>query len=418
MNLVTDPALRVKVGEKFVAKLKTSDYHLTTGFLGTPWLLPALTSIDRSDLAYTMILKKDYPSWGYEIEHGATTMWERWNSIGPDGSFGDEGMNSFNHYAYGAVGDWMYQNIGAIKALEPGYKKIQVKPAVGGGLTHGSGHYDSVYGAIDTDWKKSGDDLDLKVDVPVNTTADIVLPGGQRSTPSPRVVAADRRRRRAGRGRGRRRRSRSPSARAATSSQVTDGQRPGWARSSRRRRPAVARRRPRRRRATSPTADADAPGPRTWTTVRDDVEAALLATLAGDDDAAVAACRRALAGVQALRSLARDLRRRRRRSAPTWTVASARSRPAGAGADRQPGHQVALPPVAGFGPPGQHGVRDGRGDQRAGRPGHRPRRRGRGGRLGHATASLGTRSPRVQRAAPGHLRGAEARQGRVRTTPT
>ena len=176
MDLVTDPALREKVGTKFVAKLKTSDFHLTTGFLGTPWLLPALTSIDRSDLAYTMILKKDYPSWGYEIQHGATTMWERWNSIGPDGSFGDEGMNSFNHYAYGAVGDWMYQNIGAIKALEPGYKTLQVKPAVGGGLTHGSGHYDSVYGAIDTDWKTQGEDLSLTVDVPVNTTADVVLP--------------------------------------------------------------------------------------------------------------------------------------------------------------------------------------------------------------------------------------------------
>ncbi|WP_081795008.1 family 78 glycoside hydrolase catalytic domain [Nocardioides sp. URHA0020] len=178
MDLVTDPALRAKVAQRFVAKLKTSDYHLTTGFLGTPWLLPALTSIDRTDLAYTMILKKDYPSWGYEIEHGATTMWERWNSIGPDGSFGDEGMNSFNHYAYGAVGDWMYQNIGAIKALEPGYRKIQVKPAVGGGLTHGSGHYDSVYGAIDTDWSTTGDDLSLEVEVPVNTTAEVVVPAG------------------------------------------------------------------------------------------------------------------------------------------------------------------------------------------------------------------------------------------------
>jgi alpha-L-rhamnosidase len=176
MDLVTDPALREKVGKKFVAKLQTSDFHLTTGFLGTPWLLPALTSIDRTDLAYTMILKKDYPSWGYEIEHGATTMWERWNSIGPDGSFGDEGMNSFNHYAYGAVGDWMYQNIGGIKALEPGYQKIQVKPAVDGPLTHGSGHYDSVYGAIDTDWSTEGGDLSLSVDVPVNTTAEVVVP--------------------------------------------------------------------------------------------------------------------------------------------------------------------------------------------------------------------------------------------------
>jgi hypothetical protein len=178
MNMIADPALREKVAAKFVAKLAASNNHLTTGFLGTPWLLPALSSIGRDDLAYTMLLHKDYPSWGYEIENGATTMWERWNSIMPDGSFGPVEMNSFNHYAYGAVGDWMYQNIGAIRALEPGYKKIQVKPAVGGGLTHGSGQYDSVYGAIVTDWAKTGDDLSLEVDVPVNTTADVVVPAG------------------------------------------------------------------------------------------------------------------------------------------------------------------------------------------------------------------------------------------------
>jgi len=176
MNLVTDPALRVKVGEKFVAKLRTSDFHLTTGFLGTPWLLPALTSIDRSDLAYTMILKRDYPSWGYEIENGATTMWERWNSIGPDGSFGDEGMNSFNHYAYGAVGDWMYQNIGGISAVGAGYKSSRIAPTIGGGLTSGHGTYDSVYGTISSDWKKAGDDLTLDVEVPVNTTSRVSIP--------------------------------------------------------------------------------------------------------------------------------------------------------------------------------------------------------------------------------------------------
>lgn len=176
MKLVTDPELRVKVGEKFVAKLKTSDNHLTTGFLGTPWLLPALTSIDRTDLAYTMILKKDYPSWGYEIAKGATTMWERWNSIGPDGSFGDEGMNSFNHYAYGAVGDWMYQNIGGISAVTAGYKKSRIAPAIGGGLTSGHGEYESVYGTISSDWKADGDDLTLDVEIPVNTTSRISVP--------------------------------------------------------------------------------------------------------------------------------------------------------------------------------------------------------------------------------------------------
>jgi alpha-L-rhamnosidase len=176
MNLITDPVLREKVGEKYVAKLKTSDYHLTTGFLGTPWLLPALTSIGRSDLAYTMILKKDYPSWGYEIANGSTTMWERWNSIGPDGSFGDEGMNSFNHYAYGAVGDWMYQNIGGISAVTAGYKESRIAPVVGGGLTHGHGTYDSVYGTISSDWRTEAGNFSLDVEVPVNTTSTVSVP--------------------------------------------------------------------------------------------------------------------------------------------------------------------------------------------------------------------------------------------------
>lgn len=176
MNLVTDPALREKVGEKFIAKLTSSDFHLTTGFLGTPWLLPALTSIDRSDLAYTMIMKKDYPSWGYEIENGSTTMWERWNSIGPDGSFGDEGMNSFNHYAYGAVGDWMYQNIGGISALKAGYKESKIAPVMGGGLTSGHGTYESVYGTISSDWKSDDQGLSLDIKVPVNTTSRVSMP--------------------------------------------------------------------------------------------------------------------------------------------------------------------------------------------------------------------------------------------------
>lgn len=176
MNMVADPALREKVAAKFVAKLAANDNHLTTGFLGTPWLLPALSSIGRDDLAYEMLLLKDYPSWGYEIEQGATTMWERWNSIMPDGSFGPVEMNSFNHYAYGAVGDWMYQNIGGITAAEAGYKKSRIAPVVGGGLTHGAGDFASVYGDVATDWTTTDGDLSLAVDVPVNTTADVVLP--------------------------------------------------------------------------------------------------------------------------------------------------------------------------------------------------------------------------------------------------
>ncbi|WP_376741589.1 hypothetical protein [Amycolatopsis balhimycina] len=127
MDLVTDPALKAKAGEKYVAKPRATT-HLETGFIGTPWLLPALTNIGRDDLAYTLLSKKDYPSWGYEIGKGATTVWERWNSIQPDGTFGPVDMNSFNHYAYGAVADWMHQYIGGIRIKEAGYRKSVIEP--------------------------------------------------------------------------------------------------------------------------------------------------------------------------------------------------------------------------------------------------------------------------------------------------
>ena len=208
MDMIADPALREKVAAKFVAKLAANDNHLTTGFLGTPWLLPALSSIDRDDLAYTMLLHKDYPSWGYEIEKGATTMWERWNSIMPDGSFGPVEMNSFNHYAYGAVGDWMYQNIGGIKALEAGYKVSRIAPVVGGGLTHGAGEFDSAYGPITTDWTLEDEDLSLQAEVPVNTTAEVVLPAANAFAVTEGGAAARRRRRRPRRPRRRRHRHR------------------------------------------------------------------------------------------------------------------------------------------------------------------------------------------------------------------
>ena len=164
------------VGDKFVAKIASRDYHLSTGFLGTPWLLPALTKTGHQDIAYRLLNNESYPSWGYEVASGATTMWERWDSLRPDGSFGDVGMNSFNHYAYGAVGDWMYQNIGGITATGAGYKTFDIAPSVGGGLTHGKGTFESVFGTITSDWSTTESGLALAVTVPVNTTASVRIP--------------------------------------------------------------------------------------------------------------------------------------------------------------------------------------------------------------------------------------------------
>ncbi len=177
MDMIADPAQRAETAERFVEKLASDDYHLRTGFLGTPWLLPALSGIGRDDLAMRLLLNETYPSWGFPISLGATTMWERWNSIGPEGEFGPVSMNSFNHYAYGAVGDWMFANIGGLQALEPGYKKSRIAPLVGyGDLTHARCRLQTPYGPLSCEWELSGDDLTMAVTIPFNTHAEVVIP--------------------------------------------------------------------------------------------------------------------------------------------------------------------------------------------------------------------------------------------------
>ena len=165
------------VGRKLVAAVKGNGWHLSTGFLGTPHLLPALSAIGRDDVAYRLLLEKEYPSWLYEVTMGATTTWERWDSIRPDGSFQDPGMNSFNHYAYGAVGEWMYSVAGGITATGPGYSTFRVAPRPGGGLTHATVSHDSPYGEIQSAWRTVAEDrLTLDVSVPANTVARVHVP--------------------------------------------------------------------------------------------------------------------------------------------------------------------------------------------------------------------------------------------------
>jgi len=176
MNLVPQD-LRPLLAAKLVAKIKAAGGHLTTGFLGTPWLLQALSGAGQTDAAYDLLMQDTMPSWLYEVASGATTMWERWDSLRPDGSFGDVSMNSFNHYAFGAVGSWMYQNITGLQALEPGYKKSLIAPLVdGSGLTHASGSLQTVYGTLSSAWEQTDDGLSLDIEVPVNTTAEVRVP--------------------------------------------------------------------------------------------------------------------------------------------------------------------------------------------------------------------------------------------------
>jgi alpha-L-rhamnosidase len=167
---------RGPAADRLVELIEAKDWHLSTGFLGTPQLLPVLTETGHTDVAYRLLHQRTFPSWGYQIDNGATTMWERWDSIKPDGSFQDAGMNSFNHYAYGAVGEWMYRNITGISAGEPGYRRIVIRPRPGGEVHQATGRYDSVYGPIETRWSDRGGRFTLDVSVPVNTTAEVWVP--------------------------------------------------------------------------------------------------------------------------------------------------------------------------------------------------------------------------------------------------
>ena len=177
MGLLPPGPERDATAARFVDKLAADGHHLRTGFLGTPWLLPALSAIGRDDLAMQLLLDEDYPSWGHEIRMGATTIWERWNSIDAEGRFGPVDMNSFNHYANGAVGDWMFQHLAGLQVIEPGYRRSRIAPLVWHpALRHAEASLRTPYGLLASRWRCEADGLHLDADVPVGTEAEIVLP--------------------------------------------------------------------------------------------------------------------------------------------------------------------------------------------------------------------------------------------------
>ena len=159
--------------EKNIGAHKT---HLLTGFIGTPFACLTLSENGRHDLAGRLLLQEDDPSWLYEVKMGATTIWERWNSIRPDGSFNPANMNSLNHYAYGSIGNWLYTKLCGLEILEPGYKKFALRPQFIKGITHAELTYESVYGKIAIAWRCEGGKITVDVTVPANTTAELTLP--------------------------------------------------------------------------------------------------------------------------------------------------------------------------------------------------------------------------------------------------
>lgn len=176
-NLVPDD-LREKATAQLVRKFAEKNNHLATGFLGTPLVTPVLTETGHADLAYTVLLQESYPGWLFSVKNGATTIWERWDSWTPEQGFNPEGMNSFNHYAYGSVIGWLYDTVAGLKpdASGAGWKRFDVAPTPGGGLTHAKASIETPYGVAASEWHIVDGRFELGVTVPPNTQARIALP--------------------------------------------------------------------------------------------------------------------------------------------------------------------------------------------------------------------------------------------------
>ena len=172
--------LRPQAARHLVEDIVGKGGHLSTGFVGVGYLCPVLTEFGYNDVAYQLLLNDTFPSWGYSIRHGATTIWERWDGWTEDKGFQDPGMNSFNHYSLGSVGEWLFRYVAGIDTdpAHPGFAHIQVRPHPGPGLSHARAEYRSVRGRIVSDWNTAGGALALSVTVPANTTATVFLPAG------------------------------------------------------------------------------------------------------------------------------------------------------------------------------------------------------------------------------------------------
>lgn len=172
------PSEKKKKAQQFLLKeIEKADNHLGTGFLGTPILPKVLDAMGEIDLMYDILFKETYPSWFYSINQGATTMWERWNSYSIEDGYNPQPMNSLNHYAYGAIGQWMYERIAGIAPLAPGYKKIRIAPVPNTEyLTSASASVNTPYGKASSSWKIENETFTLDVVIPPNTTAEITVP--------------------------------------------------------------------------------------------------------------------------------------------------------------------------------------------------------------------------------------------------
>jgi alpha-L-rhamnosidase len=176
--------LKIKAGNNLARLVQDAGTHLRTGFLGTPFLCAALDQTGHSELASELLFQETYPSWFYPINQGATTMWERWNSYTRDQGFGDASMNSFNHYAYGAIGQWMYERVAGLAPdpAHPGYRHFFIHPLILKQLDSVRAELETPYGQAVSAWAKKDGKVEMDLVVPPNTTATVQFPDGHTQT--------------------------------------------------------------------------------------------------------------------------------------------------------------------------------------------------------------------------------------------
>lgn len=176
-DLVQTDEQRQHAGERLMTLVNANDYRIGTGFVGTPLICDALTRAGKTSTAYALAFQRECPSWLYPVTMGATTVWERWDSMLADGSINSGEMTSFNHYALGAVADWFHRVVGGLASSEPGYKRITFHPRPGGDLSHASARHITPYGMAECAWQINDGNIEVKLVVPPNTSAIVILPG-------------------------------------------------------------------------------------------------------------------------------------------------------------------------------------------------------------------------------------------------
>jgi alpha-L-rhamnosidase len=180
-DLLPTAEQRQHADDRLAELVRESGYQIRTGFVGTPLICDALCSTGHYRTAYRLLMQRECPSWLYPVTMGATTIWERWDSMLPDGTSNPGEMTSFNHYALGAVADWMHRTIGGLTPAEPGYRRLEIRPRPGGGLTHCRVTHSTPYGLAECAWRIEAGKFDLYMRVPANATASVSLPGDNKT---------------------------------------------------------------------------------------------------------------------------------------------------------------------------------------------------------------------------------------------